>query len=150
MPTDKTTLFAMVWLLPVITGVSSVLWAYLVKSSPGGFWLASGADVLSKVILFAALSNMVPSNAIAFSGNVPAVFIAEVLISSVITFLWIWPILHGVTLPTAALAEIGYPFFAVVVSYFVFRGQQITGLQIAGGIAVIAGSLLVSFGQPPH
>jgi uncharacterized membrane protein len=136
----------MIWVLPIITGVSSTLWAYLLKSSPGGFWLAYGAEFISKIFLFGFLYWVLKAPTVHISNIVIIIFIVEVLLTAVISVLWCIPIIYGFTYPTVALSEIAYPLFAVLTAYLLFKGEQLTVIQIIGGIIVISGALLVTFG----
>ncbi len=50
--------------------------------------------------------------------------------------------LKRISAKTAAIAEMFFPFFAIIVNW-IFLGKQLTDLQLAGGVILILGSLVI-------
>ena len=65
-----------------------------------------------------------------------------VLISGGLAMWFYYQGLKRISAKTAAIAEMFFPFFAIVVNW-IFLGKQLTELQLAGGAILIFGSLVI-------
>ncbi len=65
-----------------------------------------------------------------------------VLISGAIAMWFYYQGLKRLSAKTTAIAEMFFPFFAVMVNWF-FLGKQLTDLQLLGGVILILGSLVI-------
>ncbi len=65
-----------------------------------------------------------------------------VLISGAIAMWFYYQGLKRLSAKTTAIAEMFFPFFAVMVNWF-FLGKQLTDLQLLGGVILIFGSLVI-------
>jgi drug/metabolite transporter (DMT)-like permease len=65
-----------------------------------------------------------------------------VLISGVVAMWFYYQGLKRISAKTAAIGEMFFPFFAIIVNW-IFLGKQLTDLQLAGGVLLLIGSLVI-------
>lgn len=131
--------------IPVLTGLSSVLWAILVNASyalAGYMQILTGLGILSLCYYFGI---SIPNQKIDFT----LVFV-YVLINISISVSW-WIVstyeTHTDTGP-AALVEITYPIFIVLFTWLLLGMFNLNKMQILGGLVSLSGAILVAINTP--
>jgi len=139
---------ALLLAIPAMTGLASVLWAKMVKSSPE---LSAAANILACVCVFAILTILRGAGLLKGVATLPDPRLlwgvaAYAALSVLISLSWM-AALERSSLPIISVMEISYPLFILLFTAALVEPVSLTRLQIGGGLFILVGTGLVLCGH---
>ena len=124
--------------LPVMTGLTGLLWAEMVSSKGGAWATASGAIAYILVAgILASVGGM--------SGPRPTVASFAILtaLNAIVSTLWLLPMASGARYVSLALIEGAWPVFSILFAWILFKRFEVDEVSAIGGALIMVGAALV-------
>ena len=129
---------ASVLLLPIITGLTGVVWAEAVARSGAGPATACAAIAYVIVTLGALAFGGASAGTIDLTG-----LVALVILNVLTGALWLVPLAGGTRYVSLALIEGAWPVFSIAFAWLLYGRRELDLTSAIGGVLILLGSALV-------
>ena len=137
--------YFLLFMLPVMTGLGSTLWGQMCSDNNPLY--SSSAALLSQVLTIIILLYCGYGQKVSLVQFPTKIFLIYIPIATLVSLLWIFPLVNKTSLSAISMVEICYPIFTVIFTALLFNAQRLNAYHAIGGTIITIGVCLVFYGN---